>query len=199
MIGSLEGKVGDIAGSTALIEAHGVGYEVYCSLRCLEKLALGVNVRIVVYTDVKQDSIRLFGFEDRLEKQVFLLLLEVKGVGPRTAADIISHIDKLELLRAISAGDLDRLQGVKGIGKKTAERIVVELRDKVGNFVIDRGGSNVAPRTSGLQPVDDAVEALQALGFLRRDAEKAVQAAAAAVDLRNADSSRVVKEALRFV
>ena len=112
MISSLKGTVAEISGAQVTLEVHGVGYELRCSQACLAALSEGQAAALVVYTDVKEDSISLYGFADRLEKQVFLLLTKVKGVGARTASDILSRVDKVELLRIIGAGDLARLQAV---------------------------------------------------------------------------------------
>ena len=203
MISLLHGTVDSINGSTVTLDVGGVGYEVQCSRRCVEALTCGEQARVVVYTEVKEDSIRLFGFEDRLEKQVFSLLLQVKGVGARSACDIISRIEKKELLRVIGAGDVGQLQAVKGIGKKTAERIVVELKDRVAQHATEE--SSVSPaRGSGLRPFEEAVEALQVLGLSKRDSERAVQSVekelqSAAGVVKDFDTSQVVKEALRYV
>ena len=194
----LKGSVEQISGQVVTLDVQGVGYEVICSGRCLEKLEPGNRAQIIVHTDVKQDCIKLYGFADHLEKQVFVLLIQVQGVGSRTAAEILSHVDKLDLLRAIGAGDAERLQTVRGIGKKTSQRIVLELKDKVAQFAMEQQSAGFAAHRDALGPVEEAVEALQALGFSRKDAEKAVQTAQA----RGAgalEPGQLVKEALRYV
>ena len=127
------------------------------------------------------------------------MLLKVNGVGARTASDVISQIDKRELLRAIGSGDVTRLQALKGIGKKTAERIVVELRDSVGEFASDR--QPLASQIERLEggPVEDAIEALVMLGFSRKDGERAVRSVTNGEVTRPLDSGNLVKEALKFV
>lgn len=199
MIGSLTGSVKDIDLFTVLIDVNGVGYEVECTEATLRKLEIGGQVSLVIFTDVREDAIVLFGFADKSEKQVFLLLQKVKGVGARTASQIISRIDKVELLRIIGAGDLTRLQSVRGIGKKLAERIIVELKDLVADHAMGRQqrlGSMIEVRA---EPYQDAISALEALGFSKRDAERAV------AEVRNlggslaTESGSIVKEALRFI
>src|SRR5262245_52116349 len=101
MIGQLSGTVTQLFGQVVLLDVGGVGYEVHCSFACVQRLSVGATATIVVHTDVKEDSIRLYGFDDYLEKQVFLLLTKVTGVGAKSASEIVSHMDKLELLRAI--------------------------------------------------------------------------------------------------
>ena len=196
MIAMLQGKVEEIAGHRATLNVQGVGYEVICSRRCLDRLQLGSEAKVIVFTDVKQDSIRLYGFDDVLERQVFVMLTQVQGVGGKSAAEIVSHIDKKELLRAIGAGDEARLQSIKGVGKKTAQRIVVELKDRVAEFTVDHSAREVAGTESASE---DAIQALQALGFARKEAEHAVSLVEAKAPSACKDSGSIVREALRFV
>ncbi|MCO6429767.1 MAG: Holliday junction branch migration protein RuvA [Deltaproteobacteria bacterium] len=201
MIALLSGEVISTSGSAVTLDVNGVGYEVICSRGLLSQLSQGQKARIIIYTDIKQESIRLYGFEDELEKQVFLLLLQVKGIGARSSSDIISKLEKRELLRLVAAGDLTKLQAVKGIGKKTAERIMVELRDRVADYLLERKESqtiNIEIERQVL-PVEEAAQALQALGFSRRDAEKAIENASKGCDLSRLGSGEVVREALRYV
>jgi Holliday junction DNA helicase RuvA len=188
-----------MAGNTVTLNVQGVGYEVLCSAHCIAGLAPESDATIVVYTDVKEDSIRLYGFADSLEKQVFLLLTRVKGLGAKSASDIVSRIDKRELLRAIGAGDVVKLQQLRGVGKKTAERIVVELKDRVAEYVLGREESSGRTEEGG--PFEEALAALQALGFSGREAEQAVRQVRAEVPAGGAlpDSGEVVRQALRFV
>lgn len=199
MISFLSGKVLELNGSAVTLDVHGVGYEVLCSRQCSEKLAPGGSGEIVVYTDVKEDSIKLYGFADRAEKQAFLLLLSVSGVGPKSASDIISQVDKCELMRCIGAGDVTRLQAIKGIGKKTSERIVVELKDRIAAFAMAAGESSLRIEKHVTQPFQDAVEALVTLGFSRKDSEIAVQRAGSQAPAKAAESAELIKEALRYV
>lgn len=199
MIAWLHGTVVEIAGGTVTLNVNGVGYELACSAGCIAGLAPGGVATVVVYTDVKQDSIRLFGFADTLEKQVFLLLTRVKGLGAKSASDIVSRVDKRELLRAIGAGDVAKLQQLRGVGKKTAERIVVELKDRVAEFALGRDDAG-APRDED-GPFPEALAALQALGFSAREAEHAVQAVRAELSAGGStpESGEIVRRALRFV
>lgn len=199
MIGSLTGVIKGIELFTVLIDVNGVGYEVECTEATLRKIEMGAHVSLVVFTDVREDAIVLFGFADKHEKQVFLLLQKVKGVGARTASQIISRIDKVELLRMIGAGDLTRLQSVRGIGKKLAERIIVELKDIVADHAMGRQqklGGMIEVQT---EPFQDAISALEALGFSKRDAERAVSEVRTLGAVATSDSGTIVKEALRFV
>ncbi len=200
MISRLSGSIVDLSGNTLTLDVQSVGYEVFCSRACLEGVTLGDELTILVHTDVKEDHIKLYGFKDKTEKEVFLLLTAVKGVGAKSASDIVSKMDRFDLLRAIGSGDVTRLQSVKGVGKKTAERIIVELKDRVVDYVhavqplyrqVEVGSSDLAQ--------DDALAALEALGFSRKDAQAALSQLAQGTDLSNLDPGEIVREALRFV
>ncbi len=199
MISQLKGTVDCINLNKVTLDVSGVGYEVICSAACLRSIGLGDQAKIVVYTHVREDALVLFGFEDALEKQVFLLLHSVQGVGPRSAAEIVSGIDKIELLRAIGQGDASRLQKLKGVGKKLSERIIVELKDKVTEFVQGQVQNKqvTQPVAEAGSIVEDAISAFIALGFSRKDAERAIGQAAETSEY--GDSGILVRDALRFV
>lgn len=185
---------------TIVVDCNGVGYEVIPTRRLSEQVEIGIRCSIVVFTDVKEDSIRLFGFSDTAEREVFHLLLRVTGIGTKTAKDIISGVDPQTLLRAIGQADISRLQAIRGVGKKTAERIVLELRDLVAQFGVSEVDSTEGKEHASEQVVNDAVEALVALGFGKPDASRAVRAAAQQAGSRPPlDSGKLVAEALRFV
>ncbi len=202
MISLLRGEVIEIHGQTLIIDVNGVGYEVIGTSACITSLELGVSISIRIYTDVREDSISLFGFANQLEKQVFLLLMNVKGIGAKTSMQIVSKIDARELLRLIGAADLTKLSSVKGIGRKTAERIIVELKDKVGEYIV---GAFNAQDTGNLKTpqvnsaVAEARAALRALGFSQGDAERALAAAEQVFSTQAVDSGEYVREALRHV
>jgi Holliday junction DNA helicase RuvA len=200
MIGQLRGTIVEIQSGIVTLDVSGVGYELSATRALLSQIELGSTLKVLVYTDVREDSIRLFGFSDAVEKQIFLLLLRVTGIGSKTALDIISAVDGRELLRAIGAGDTVRLQAIRGVGKKTAERIVLELRDKVTELAGDSLGSGRA-EAGAQESMADAVAALQALGFTKADAERAVRAAGeqGALAAQVMDPGAIVREALRFV
>jgi Holliday junction DNA helicase RuvA len=200
MISLLRGEIVDIRGQSFILDVSGVGYEVLGTTACLSTLELGATAKVIVFTDVKEDSIRLFGFASQLEKQVFHLLMNVKGIGTKTSMQIVSKIEARELLRLIGLGDLTKLSSVKGIGKKTAERIIVELRDKVGEYVVDAAYSNDdSTESSSASAISEARAALRALGFSQADAERALAAAEKTLINRPEDSGEYVKEALRHV
>lgn len=203
MFAKLRGIVDEIEANMVTLDVNGVGYELFCSGGCVAQLELGSEATIVVFTDISMsangNSIRLYGFADPLEKQVFLLLTTVKGVGSRIGMEIVSRVDKKELLRAIGEGDLQKLQSIKGVGRKTSERIVVELKDRVASYALEKHESRLHIEREVSTPVEEACEALEALGFSRKDAERAVAAAQGKGLAKNADSASVVKEALRYI
>ncbi len=174
MIVSLRGRLREKSATTAWIEAGGVGYGVSVSLSTYESLPRpGEEVELLTTLIVREDSQQLFGFATREERRLFELLLTVNGVGPKVALAVLSGLRPEALARSIRDGDVAALTTVSGVGRKTAERVIVDLRDKVGGLP---GAAVVeAPAVSGYE---DAVAALVSLGFPRAAAQRAVQAAA---------------------
>ncbi len=197
MIALLRGVLHSRSGKRFIIDVQGVGYEVFCTAQVSERFGLGSNIEIPVHLEAREDSLTLYGFGSSSEKEVFQLLLKVKGIGARTAIEVLSSISSLELLRSIGAGDLSRLSKIKGIGKKTAERIIVELRDKVAEH------ASSSSLTSALEVtrttlIDDALSALLALGFNQKDAQSAIMSIGEQIKGLK-DSGAIVKEALRYI
>jgi Holliday junction DNA helicase RuvA len=164
-----------------VIDVGGVGYEVNIPLSTFYELGeVGSDVSLRVHTHVREDVIQLFGFKTAGEKELFLRLTSVSGVGPKLAITMLSGMSAAELVPAIRGNDLARLTSIPGVGRKTAERVVVELRDKVA-LPADRGEAGPGPVTQ-LQPADEAIRddtiaALLSLGYHRTMAERAVAAA----------------------
>ena len=171
MIGALNGTVIERRGETVVLDVSGVGYEVTASAAALQSIGKDGRLRLTVYTDVKETSISLYGFAGGLEKEVFLLLRKVKGIGSKIALAIVSSIGAEGVLRAIGQNDMSRLRQIPGIGGKTAERIVVELRENVSKFAQEAAEESitggVAPPPAGLAAgaEADVVLALEKLGF----------------------------------
>ena len=205
MISRLHGEVVEIDGDSIVLDVNGVGYEVACTTALLSRVSLGTRAIFSVYTDVREDAIRLFGFDSVAERHIFLLLNRVSGMGPRSSLDVVSNVAIRDLLRAIGSGDVRALMTIKGVGKKKAERIVVELRDLVANMAGERADSlraMVSVERSAEAPgtvlSSDAVSALEVLGFAKRDAESAVtQALQGGVAV--GDVGELIREALRYV
>jgi Holliday junction DNA helicase RuvA len=168
MISCLKGELFHKSPEKVTILVNGVGYEVFLSSTSLEKLPqLGEDVFLHTFTYVREDTLTLFGFADTDEKKMFLLLINVSGVGPKLALSILSGIRPVDLARAISTKDLMRLTGLSGVGKKTAERLCLDLKDKVG---IIAGGDEDLPEFAAGSQVEgskekDVISALVNLGY----------------------------------
>jgi Holliday junction DNA helicase RuvA len=204
MISRLRGEVVDLEGDLIVVDVCGVGYELTCTSSLVSRLKLGAQTTIVVYTDVREDAIRLFGFDSQAERHIFLLLNRVSGMGPRSSLDVVSNVPIRDLLHAIGSGDVHALMAIKGVGKKKAERIVVELRDLVATMAGERSSSlhaMVSVERGGSASTNlsqDAVAALQVLGFPVKEAESAVSRALASQGVV-AEVGTLVREALKFV
>lgn len=179
MIGYVYGKVMYNDGNLLLVENGGIGYEITCSsaafCRMMEKREGG----IYTYTQVKEDGIALFGFDTIEEKKMFLKLISVSGVGAKMGVTVLGSMNLKDLALAIATSDVKSLSRVKGLGKKTAERIIVELREKVSAEDNEPLPAGVAPAASG-SDAENAVTALMSLGYNRVTSVKAVNAALAA-------------------
>ena len=176
MIGYLKGKVLNIGADSALIEVGGVGYEVYCSGSAFSKMTEGAQCEVYTYLQVSEaNGVQLYGFSTPQEKATFLKLISVSGVGPKIGIAVLSQLSVNDVATAVVTADVKRLSSVKGLGKKTAERIILELRESMSlpaGTPSATGGSVVAmPKTSG---DEDAVVALISLGFSRAESERAV-------------------------
>ena len=168
MISCLKGELFHKSPEKVTLLVSGVGYEVFLSTASLEKLPQqGEDVFLHIFTYVREDTLSLFGFVDNDEKEMFLLLINVSGVGPRLALSILSGISPVELARAVAAKDVARLTGLSGVGKKTAERLCLDLKDKVG-FIVS-GDEELPDFTTGAQAdtskEKDVVSALVNLGY----------------------------------
>ncbi len=184
MIGYLKGKVKAITPEAVLLEVGGVGYEVVCSGAAFSRLSSvpkGEEGEVYTYLRIQEDDITLFGFADMQEKSLFLRLTSVQGVGAKMAIAILSAMRPGEVSDAIATADSKRLSGVKGVGKKTAERIILELHGKISADEL-LGGETVGGRISApaLSQDEDAVSALMGLGFTRQESVRAVDRAKAA-------------------
>ncbi|MBI2794537.1 MAG: Holliday junction branch migration protein RuvA [Ignavibacteria bacterium] len=197
MISRLSGIVAYRQGMEVVIDCHGVGYAVSVPLSTMDYVPpVGESVTLHTILAVREDALQLFGFSNEAERDAFRLLTSIQGIGGRTALGILSSIALDSLRSAISSGNLISLQRLPGIGKKTAERMVIELRDKI--FAI----AGTPPETTAMgvtsQVFADAVNALQALGYTRIAAEKAVkQVLSASADASSITSEGLIKAALR--
>ncbi|MBQ8658464.1 MAG: Holliday junction branch migration protein RuvA [Clostridia bacterium] len=183
MIAYVRGRVLTTTSETAILDVNGLGYEIYCSGGAFKKLNVGEVAELYTYLQVKEDGVTLFGFESVKEKELFLKLTGVSGVGPKLGIAVLSGLSADELAAAILTADIKRLSAVKGLGKKTAEKIVLELHGKISaEEILSASGetASLAPATpvQKLSAADeDAVSALTGLGFTRTESVNAVKKA----------------------
>ena len=195
MISSVRGAVLTVGLDHAVVEVGGVGLAVSATPATLSRLRRGQEAHLETALVVREDSLTLFGFADAAERALFGLLQTVTGVGPRLALATLAVLDPASLSRALADGNLTTLMTVPGIGRKGAERLVVELRDKVAPPDADGdAGDGLAPSVVAGTTRDQVVEALVGLGFAPRPAEKAVDEILAAEP--GGDSSAVLRAAL---
>lgn len=176
MIALLSGELAHKSLDHVIVDVGGVGYRVVVPLSTYYVLPDTGPVRLHVYTHVKEDAIHLFGFLSSEEKEMFILLLSISGVGPKLAANILSNIPADQLRTALAGADKKRLAAVPGIGKKTAERLVLELQEKVAKILEATGAApDQAPAESSASPREDALSALVNLGYKESQAQKVLK------------------------
>ena len=182
MIGQIRGRLADKRPNQLLVDVGGVGYQVQVPLSTFAALGeLHTEVTLLIHTHVREDALALYGFLSSREKHFFELLLSASGVGPALALKILSGMSVEELVPAIRGGDLARLTRIPGVGRKTAERIVVELKDKLETVAV----AEERPAASAGGTEADVVSALTNLGYDGRAAEKAVEEAKGAAGTGN--------------
>jgi holliday junction DNA helicase RuvA len=183
MIAHLRGRLISKHPNQAIVEAAGVGYDVAITIPAFSDLpSLGSEVALHIHTHVREDALALYGFLRVEEKQLFERLITVSGIGPKLAITILSGMATSDMVGAIRANDYARLTKIPGVGKKTAERMCVELRDKLEGF----GETQPHKAPSGIE--EDVISALTNLGYQRALAEKAVERAASSVGKENFDA-----------
>ncbi len=200
MIARITGKLIQKLPNVIIVDVNGVGYELMVPLSTFYILGdVGSVVGLNVHTHVREDALLLYGFSTDQEKRLFLMLISVSGIGPRLAITILSGLGAEELIQAIRMGDLPRLVAIPGVGKKTAERLVVELKDKVTSLAVTQASpqSTVGIAQSGAGMRDDVVSALVNLGYVKAVAEKAVGSAIR--ENADADFTTVLKLSLRML
>ena len=200
MIAQLRGLLVSKAPGQIVIDVNGVGYQVFVPLSTFYQLPeIHQEVRLRVYTHVREDAIQLYGFHTSEERMTFELLTGVSGIGPRLAANILSGIAVEEFIPAVLEGDTARLKAIPGVGRKTAERIILELKDKVREVpCASRVTIGHQPSPERDRTIEDVVSALLNLGCSRKEASIAAEAAHHAVG-DGADFEKFVKEALKHL
>lgn len=166
MIGYIRGKVTALFKDACFLEAGGIGYRIFISDKTRQRLSNGEEAKLLTYMAVREDAILLYGFLGQEEYDLFLVLLSVSKIGPKVAMGILSSMDPAQFVGAVKAQNVSRLTKLPGIGKKTAERLLVELKDKVGAFAsedMEGAVETEAPKDEGI--TGEAVRALMSLGY----------------------------------
>ncbi len=199
MISYIKGELVYIGENSIIIDNNGIGYSIFVSAATVYKLPhIGNQVKVFTYMDVKEDSLQLYGFMSMEEINIFNLLITVSGVGPKGALAILSSLTPKDIVLAVSCQDKNALSVGKGIGKKTAERIILELKDKISGFETAGGGSVEISTGSVYENKDeknDAIAGLVTLGFTRSEAAKAVES----VYKADMDSAAIISAALKLL
>ncbi|PKL80313.1 MAG: Holliday junction branch migration protein RuvA [Ignavibacteriae bacterium HGW-Ignavibacteriae-4] len=195
MITCIKGKLIQKSPTFIVIDVGGIGYFLNISMNTFENLPL-LEKDVFIYTEmiVREDSITLYGFHSESERQLFRLLISVSGIGPKSGIGILSGVSLNEFKSAILTANTTLLQKLPGIGKKTAERLIVELKDKFAKLSIHEEGS-ILPRNDS---VEEATLALESLGYNKSMANKAVNSALKQIDSDNYSSEDLIKLALKF-
>jgi Holliday junction DNA helicase RuvA len=194
MIEYLRGELAELTPATAIIECGGVGYETSITLNTYSALQGKKEVKVYVYEVIREDAHQLFGFSNKEERELFLLLISVSGIGGNTARTILSAFTVGELCEAIATGNEVAIKSVKGIGLKTAQRLIVDLKDKIKGISSHPGATPIAATVSN-EAVEGAVSALVMLGFPAAAAGKVVQSIAKSEP--NATIEQLIKLALK--
>jgi Holliday junction DNA helicase RuvA len=196
VIAYLRGRILDKQPNRIVVDVNGVGYDVFVPLSTFYGLSdVGGDVALRVHTHVREDALSLYGFATRLEQDLFERLIGVSGIGPKVGLAVLSGIEPGDLIKAIERGDLARLTAIPGVGKKTAERIVLELKDRLPRVALAGAGEAASPVAAPELLRDDLLSALINLGYHRPLAEKAVDAAIKRTP--DGDFERTLKQALR--
>ncbi|MGE0699470.1 MAG: Holliday junction branch migration protein RuvA [Hyphomicrobiaceae bacterium] len=204
MIGKLRGKIDAIGEQHAIVDVNGVGYEVQCSARTLRGLELGQDVSLTIDTHVSETAIRLFGFKSEVERSWFRTLQQIQGVGSKVALSLLGTIAPQDLANAIALGNSAAVQEAPGVGKKLAQRIVLELKDKAPALTVAglhapaaKGAANGAkPPAAAPSSAAEAISALINLGYNPQQASAAVATAVAELD-DGADTARLIRRGLK--
>jgi Holliday junction DNA helicase RuvA len=186
MIAFLQGRLTEVLPTQVVVDVNGVGYEVLIPLSSYDKLpAPGSEVRLLTHLAVREDSQTLYGFMTSAEREMFRLLIHtVSGIGPKLALNVLSGMNVTTLRGAVAGGDVKALSQISGVGRKTAERIVVELKDKIGAAGAWEAASAERGLSTAEQKTHDAVLALMALGFKQMEAHESVRSAEAMLGAR---------------
>ncbi|GAA4763662.1 MULTISPECIES: Holliday junction branch migration protein RuvA [Flavobacterium] len=191
MIAHIQGKLVEKSPTEVIIDCNGVGYQINISLHTFGLLPNTDQIKLYTHLLIKEDSHSLFGFVEKSEREIFKLLISVSGIGANIARTMLSSIEPKQIINAIASGDVATVQSIKGIGAKTAQRAILDLKDKVLKLYDIEEVSLVANNTNK----DEALSALEVLGFVRKASEKIVDKIVA--NTPDASVETIIKQALK--
>ena len=193
MIEYIKGELAEITPALAVIDCHGVGYGINISLNTYSAIQGKKEAKLFVYEVIREDTYMLYGFSTKQERELFLLLISVSGIGGNTARMILSALSPSELCNVISTGNDKMLKTVKGIGLKTAQRIIVDLKDKITSLGVEQGATvSTLTTTVHSEVYEEAVAALTMLGFSQAPSQKVV------AEILKEDSSLAVEQVIKM-
>lgn len=176
-----------------VVECNGIGYKIFMSDKSLNEIGnVGDTVKVYTHYHVREDEISLYGFKTDEELRMFELLLSVSGIGARSAITMLSNIEPSEFAFAVISDDVDRMTKIPGIGKKTAQRLILELKDKLKSEEIERNKEEIEKEIKEVEGLNEAVAALQVLGYSRREIDSAFEKA----DLSGLSTEDIIKKGL---
>ncbi len=176
-----------------VVECNGIGYKIFMSDKSLNEIGnVGDTVKVYTHYHVREDEISLYGFKTDEELRMFELLLSVSGIGARSAITMLSNIEPSEFAFAVISDDVDRMTKIPGIGKKTAQRIILELKDKLKSEEIERNKEEIEKEIKEVEGLNEAISALQVLGYSRREIDLAFEKA----DLSGLSTEDIIKKGL---
>ncbi|MDU1892375.1 MAG: Holliday junction branch migration protein RuvA [Dysgonomonas sp.] len=193
MIDYIKGEIAELTPASVSVETYGIGYFINISLNTYTKLSGKKDVKLYIYEAIREDAHQLFGFFDKQERELFLLLISVSGIGAGTARMILSSMNPQELSSVIASGNADMLKTVKGIGLKTAQRVIVDLKDKIKTTGIEQ----VEMFAMSSPAAEEAIAALVMLGFPQQASQKAV--GKIMKDKPDSSVEQIIKTALKML
>lgn len=193
MIAHIQGRLVEKTPTDVVIDCHGVGYQINISLHTFSQLPDSDNIKLFTFLQIKEDAHSLYGFADKKERELFKLLISVSGVGAGTARTMLSSLNPEQIIQAIASNDVGTIQSIKGIGAKTAQRVILDLKDKVLKLYQIEEVSGLTYNTNK----EEALSALEVLGYVRKNAEKVVEKILTTAP--NATVEELIKQALKVL
>lgn len=193
MIAHIQGRLVEKTPTDVVIDCHGVGYQIHISLHTFSQIPDAENIKLYTYLQIKEDAHNLYGFAEKKERELFKLLLSVSGVGASTARTMLSSLAPEQIIQAIASNDVGTIQSIKGIGAKTAQRVILDLKDKILKLYQIEEVSGSSYNTNK----EEALSALEVLGYLRKNVEKILEKIIA--NTPNASVEDLIKQALKLL